>query len=1468
MKHTLLNIYNRVRLPLMVAGMLLSTSSVALADNAGFFTNGACNTYMYRHTGSSGQDIWLGGDNGYNGTGASPYDMGEVTQLWLNQWWAKVWKNNNAGDVCGVKMYYRLGDSGTSYVLNGDHFGGKDVYENNQTKQTWGKWVNLSINLISKLCNNVPGSYEIQYWFEANTNQSGTSNCSTPKYLSNGGSSTNYRVSFTYVGIKDLSASTLKFKQQNTSKSITFTSVGTQSTPGYTITGSGYSSFSVTSISTSGVEVEYTGTASTIETATLTITPTKGSPVKIELQGSDGNRPVPLIAGADVLGNSVALNGYLQYTGCDASITEYGFYYMQDDTKEAIPTTSNTQLLATQCPTALMQGSDFSGRLSGISYPHWYAYRSYAKGSDGTVYLSQETGRFQVTSECPYPQGDTIYVTVDNTRATDKCNLVFNSLDDALSTSDGVLSIADYRTITDDVVTLTKNIVLEVVESEDHYEGTSTTSESGIVVSGGDVNAYCIKLKNINNISSPSKVLVIRGVGRESKEEVINKPVLEHLVIRNCKNIVVEKVRIEGRDAAYGSVHDNAVDIDNGSKDWLSQSVGAVANANIKFKHCYIYSKGFTCIHASAYSGLFFENNDIKADFADESSDNALAWGSSIKFIHCKDVVMLRNSMRGSHTTTFWIQGCNTMLFMNNVCWNDNKQSVNTAVVRLVSQSNTTETVTNIGFYYNTMYLAYNADKNDDRYVDFFRIGTKYTNSKLSSGLLDGNTSYYKHANIAFQYNNCYSYDEVSGAHTHCVIGRNPADGDNPPFLVEDESDWCSSVCYNNFWSKYDEAQVPTPEVSAFAIGCDNKFINVADLMCHTAAEDPDGLIIVGAGLNWGNQVPADVSGKGANNMFNDRLHPSNGGDAVRRGLATNGWTLGAYQQTNPGDFDESKAVGTIVWNGGATGAVADWDNRNNWYKLNGERVTCLDYLSDTLRVVIPAPNSTSYPIKVKGGVTNYPEIPSSFSRLNTEKVNRHSNEGYAKTIYIEDGGAIMYANRLKSGASRYYTQASTHVVGERSVWQLVGTVIKPFDETGTRLVQSGDFFCDGEPQVYMREAMIDGEIASYWQKTFPELTKSLEPTKVFAMRIPNEYGPKKWPAAWYYEDDASKAASAPTEKVLFPFTGYLYNEENLTTYSDLTPGTETLLCNTYPANIDAQTLQGKSWGNVQLYNVSNYSFGPWEEGDVICPQQGFLFIPAVGITEFTMTNDCYVNGSTKPSYRSANMSEPYFTVEVSNLFKAGASKVKVTYDALKDDQYNVVTDGIKIFNNADYTVPELYIMEYERNLSSLNTPDLTRAIPLGLRISRQTTVQFRLGKQRDFNQILLVDTAEDKTYDLLDGESCTLALPVGTYEGRFFLNLGVDDSQGDKDIPTVIDNSDVDEYSIEVYGDGKNVVISSNKNVVLRKAYITDTVGRTVEYDLMNSHFNVLALNGGAGVYIVRAIGDKMNRTEKIILK
>ena len=452
------------------------------------------------------------------------------------------------------------------------------------------------------------------------------------------------------------------------------------------------------------------------------------------------------------------------------------------------------------------------------------------------------------------------------------------------------------------------------------------------------------------------------------------------------------------------------------------------------------------------------------------------------------------------------------------------------------------------------------------------------------------------------------------------------------------------------------------------------------------------------------------------------------------------------------------------------------------------------------------------------------------------------------------------------SGETRYYNQASTHFVAERDTWMLVGTVVKPFDGEGTRNVNSGDFFMNEVPQVYMREAGINDEDAGYWQRTFPELTRSLDPQKVFAILVPNEYGSHKWPAEWYY-DDPTEAANAKAAKIPFLSTGYLYNEKAYTTYSGMTVGKASLLCNTYPAALDAKVLENTGWGNVQIYNPTTFSFGQCTTGDVIYPYEGFVFTPNTGYASITMNSDLFVNGSALPKYKSTTLDDPYFTLEVSNLFKAGASRVVVTYDPLKEDEYNIVSDGLKIFNNSNYSVPELYIMEYGKNLSSLKTPDINRTIPLGLRISQPTTVQFKLGKVSDIEKIELVDKFEGKSYDILSGDVCTVVLPATTYEDRFYLNLGLGEDV-DPDIPTIVEDSDDADGKIEIFSQGSNVMLVSNSNVTLKEVYITDAVGRTEVRTLNDAHYNVLPINKSAGVYIIKAVGDNMSRTEKVIIK
>ena len=63
-------------------------------------------------------------------------------------------------------------------------------------------------------------------------------------------------------------------------------------------------------------------------------------------------------------------------------------------------------------------------------------------------------------------------------------------------------------------------------------------------------------------------------------------------------------------------------------------------------------------------------------------------------------------------------------------------------------------------------------------------------------------------------------------------------------------------------------------------------------------------------------------------------------------------------------------------------------------------------------------------------------------------------------------------------------------------------------------------------------------------------------------------------------------------------------------------------------------------------------------------------------------------------------------------------------------------------------------------------------------------------------------------------------------------------------------------------------VAISSTNGVTLKEAYVTDMAGRTFKTTFKNDHYNEIKLNGADGVYIVKVVGDVMNKTEKVILK
>lgn len=1170
------------------------------------------------------------------------------------------------------------------------------------------------------------------------------------------------------------------------------------------------------------------------------------------------------------------VNGYLQSTGCN-SVTKRGFLYTVGASKGAIPsdpTTSSSTWDAPDASPAMVAGDTWSVTTGSLTAERTYKYRAYVQIGD-TKYLSDEVGTFTTgADECIYQLGDTVYFTIDKALDSDiPCEFKYRSIETAI----GKIKGSDFS----ENQKLKYNVVFQVVPYTDYYyKGTVMLGDStgGYTSNKGVINLPTILFRNINDNSSPDKYLIIRSADANVK------PNIQHPTIRKSRNIVFDNVRIVCSPEASTtgtSQYDNAMDIDNGSHTWQSLPSGgfpgATVEAGVVIKHCYIWSHGFTCVHISGYNGVTFEDNDIEADLpaTEQVNDNTVLWGASVKMIQCKNFRFLRNNFRGSHATSFWVQGVRGALFMNNVIWNSNNSydadyANNNSSIRLVTQYKDGSDEAyynknqNLGIYYNTFYFAENAAQTTDkRYMDYFRVGS-YHHGELKRNLDLNNKS-----TIEFKYNNCYSYDE------DIVIGANNSGNDLWCITDSEKDAWCNagSISFNNFWSMYDEIQENTESVFGIPADCENNsyFINVKELVCTTSAEDPASLVLKGGDLNLGSALTSstDKSGLGAENIFNDRLHPSNGNDAVRQ---VNGrWTLGAYQQS------EGKApVTTMIWWGGASGAETDWDNRSNWRKEDGTRVTCVDNIAEDVKMIIPAPTNSKYKIP-DGGIKYYPVVPNKFlgdrTKLSAETVNAGQGimqkpEKFANSIEIEYGAVLKNVQSLKdNGGVRRYGDASNHLIAGRSEWILVGTVIRPFDDEHpgqVRLVQSGDYFLNHLPHVYMRQAEIDSDDDEKvnWDVPFAQLDESVDYDKVFAIKLPDQYGPYKRKAIRYF-GDATDATAPKT----FNFNGWFLNDE---IYPEYKVNGNTLLCNTLPANMLIVAAENGNNGSIKYYDYDEQDFiTTMDDTKEVKSQSGFLFMPNTSAPlndgYFRVRNDMLSNTST--IYKRSGVNNPYLYIRVSNPDGVdGSSSAGIIMDELKDDSFDANKDLINTTIASMPTKPEVYVMLYDKELDKVIIPSFDNAIPLGLDIQSNMTVNFSIREMSDIETAILEDRATGKNYDLIKGETGSISLAPGKYVGRFYLNLGATE-----DIPTIVekDNIESQNNSIDIYSTmNGRVVITSSENVMLEKAYITDMAGRTTEVKFKDSHYNVLTLDGIQGVYVIKAVGDNASRTEKVIVK
>ena len=1185
-------------------------------------------------------------------------------------------------------------------------------------------------------------------------------------------------------------------------------------------------------------------------------------------------------AKVDAVAKTATVYGYLKNNPDCAEITDYGFYFCTtaDGAAACTPVANENFKWSATSTDILPRGKEFSANVAELYEGTTYYYRAYAVIGQETV-LSQEV-RSITTEPCKAQKagGDPVIYTVDATFAADNvCKLYFRDVQKAIDHLKGSFANEeDYRYVS--VESGSYNLNQPVVINVRYYDDTPNDPEKAYTYRGTtNVGVYSgdVKPTNANLIQDINKTATNRANTLTIKAgNKVAKPWVHHIVIRNSKNITLDSLCIYSDPTG---LKDNALEIDVNSTDWPRISP-SFTEANITVQNCMIGSAGFVGFQVSGYDGVTFKGNDIEASFADNSNRlNILNWGASGKFLACKNIKFVQNNFRGSQPTLLWIQDSENALFMNNVFWNtntflkQNNSEVTPCAIKLVSQYavNLTDNVNidNIGFFYNTFYFADNGTTGISSPYNFFTEYLAAANESNPDAARFG-------SNIYIQYNNCYSYD------TDCIgkdafLGKGSGDGTGVTYSIQSTSTNNANFCPNNFWSVKDAANA-TKSIFDFTTCNGSQIINVQKQVCETTASGPASLIVRGSDMNLGSAP--DVSFTGIKLEADEVL-----ADRYLVGVRPNGdgWTYGAYQTR------EAKDIKTIYW----VGVTDSWDDRNNWEfevknndKIVRQRVSCVENLLEDLHVVIEEIGT----VEVTGG-RKWPRLPESFDQEArfqesgipvAEQVKAGNTNKFADHIELEYGAGIIGVESLKNG-ELHYTKASNKFVSPRSEWILVGPTIKPFDEKtpstdDVREVVSGDYFIKNhEPHVYMHKAkFLDDGISVGWNATFADLNTPLTANTVYAMQIPDQYGDFKLPAELYYTyvvPNAEKQKDAKESKE-FAFEGRFYNEDALPTYTGLTSGQPVLISNTYPANIDANMLNTSGLGTVQIYDYEAKSFAPLlvKASTPILSQHGFVFTPAKS-GDLKITSEYFLHTLTK---RDAEVAEPYCRINVKNMKSNASSDIEVEFDELKEDVANYATDAPKAFNSMEKSLPDMYVMRYDKKWAGVTVPSMTESIPLGIRISEAgTTIRFSYVDSEGLGDVILEDRLEGKTYNLTIGQLCEFSdLPVGDCEGRFFLNLSEeiedeeDNTEEGGDVSTEVEEEFANS-GISIIGNSNGVVVSCSTDMELQYIYINDMSGKTAMYKVSGNYVEI-SLPVAQGVYTVNVIADKANKTGKVILK
>ena len=1169
------------------------------------------------------------------------------------------------------------------------------------------------------------------------------------------------------------------------------------------------------------------------------------------------------------------LYGYIKQTNCE-NILDYGFYYCRvPDGDKCKPDQKSTKLqVATS--NALLRSQDFSAELV-LEDGYTYYYRAYA--NVGTEVLSQEI-RSISTDPCKQQvccEGPVIYTINAAFEQDNVCKLEFRNLQDAIDHLTASALRNDsyaYAEFVGSSYNLKQPVVMNVVYYDDTPDDPTSSycyrgkqvDRNTVLSAGADKPDHMLFIENINKTATNKANTLTIKAGTTTA-----KPWIHHILIRESKNIVLDSLII--LSDPNGEINDNALEIDvhmqsyddNGHKepDWGSiTKVGQFEDANILIQNSMIGSAGFTGVHVSSYDGVTFKNNDFELQVTD-FTENTIKHGASAKFMFCSGIKFIQNNFRGDHATLMWIQESANMLIMNNVFWNTNgyynKDYPTPSAIRLFAQWD--KDIENIGIFYNTFYLADNPTNNSLAESNYW----KYNILKMEHRYNDGSIDNIIDSKIKFQYNNCYSYDAN-------VAGR---ESGNTPFGDKTTVASGENYCPNNFWSEYDHIKGNNP--SAFAFGCsDNECINVKGQVCETTASGPASLIVKGEAMNLGKAPEVAFTGIAVDNveLRSDRYLTN-----VRP--ASDTWTYGAYQSK------ETIQTSVIYW----VGLSDKWDDRNNWEyetldietgKMIRQRVSCVNELSENLKVIIEEIGT----MEISGG-RKWPKVPASFDATERnqesgipESEQVSAGKKFASTIELEYGAGLRGVENLKDAdGNMLYNNALVHFDADRSKWLLVGSIVKPFvngtdNNGGLRNVNSGDYFKQFMPQVYMRETVVDGDMIS-WTQTFPDLDTEVLPNTVFAINIPDEYGGYFKSAATYNKENGTNYD--PTASIPYTFNGrFVVSEDNQPNqdyeYTGLSTTGKNLLNNVYPCNLDAKLIESADMGTISVYDYENGAFVSTDAtgSDIVTikAQQGFVFTPKTGTT-FRLNDAILAEGSTRTRAQETEL--PTFSLQVdnANTTEPGASNVVLRMDREQEGLFDAPLNTPKVFTRNLYT-PEAYIINKDAYYSRLYVGNGVAKVPLGISLRRAMNITFQQVYNKGFSSMVLVDEQTGKEYDLLNRSYTTEKLPKGTTEGRFYLRFAADNIEetlpDDEDVTTDVDQID-GSASINIYAVDQQIIKVVANNVELQTIYVNDMTGRMMSYDASGSYAE-LRLPVAQGVYLVHVVGDKATRTEKVVIK